>query len=167
MNKEKVRIYELSKELELENKEILEICSELSIIAKSHSSTITESQAESIRAVAQKHISSHKHQLKDNQQAETGDAQFPMSQSSEAKKTHLKQEILAIHKHHRPLSSESQSGQEIKDSPILLTPPRPVEKPESSSEQITEEKEANQGTSVQLKTPPPQTNFSVSTSTAN
>ncbi|AFY40150.1 bacterial translation initiation factor 2 (bIF-2) [[Leptolyngbya] sp. PCC 7376] len=52
MNNGKVRIYELSKELNLENKDILEICENLSIAAKSHSSTITEAEAEQIRANA-------------------------------------------------------------------------------------------------------------------
>ncbi len=48
----KVRIYELSKELKLENKDILAICSQLGVAAKSHSSTISEEAAESIRAAA-------------------------------------------------------------------------------------------------------------------
>lgn len=52
MNNGKVRIYELSKELSLDNKDILEICEELSISAKSHSSTITEEDATNIRAAA-------------------------------------------------------------------------------------------------------------------
>lgn len=52
MNNGKVRIYDLSKELNLENKDILEICEKLAIAAKSHSSTITEADAEKIRANA-------------------------------------------------------------------------------------------------------------------
>ncbi|NJN72042.1 MAG: translation initiation factor IF-2 [Limnothrix sp. RL_2_0] len=52
MNNGKVRIYELSKELSLDNKDILEICERLSIAAKSHSSTITEEDAIKIRASA-------------------------------------------------------------------------------------------------------------------
>lgn len=52
MNNGKVRIYELSKELELENKDILSICEELNIAVKSHSSTISEDDAERITAVA-------------------------------------------------------------------------------------------------------------------
>lgn len=48
----KVRIYELSRELNLDNKDILGICKRLSIAVKSHSSTITESEAEQIRASA-------------------------------------------------------------------------------------------------------------------
>ncbi|MGB2926724.1 MAG: translation initiation factor IF-2 [Limnothrix sp.] len=52
MNNGKVRIYELSKELSLENKDILDICEQLSIAAKSHSSTITEEDATKIREKA-------------------------------------------------------------------------------------------------------------------
>ena len=52
MNKGKVRIYELSKDLELENKDILAICEKLNIAVKSHSSTISEEEAEQIRKVA-------------------------------------------------------------------------------------------------------------------
>ncbi|MEO1620065.1 MAG: translation initiation factor IF-2 N-terminal domain-containing protein [Cyanobacteria bacterium J06632_3] len=52
MNNGKVRIYELSKELELENKDILAICDKLNIAVKSHSSTITEEDATKIKEVA-------------------------------------------------------------------------------------------------------------------
>ena len=53
----KVRIYDLSKELAqenpaIENKDILNICEDLGIAAKSHSSTISEEDAERIRSVA-------------------------------------------------------------------------------------------------------------------
>ncbi|WP_066384476.1 MULTISPECIES: translation initiation factor IF-2 [unclassified Anabaena] len=54
MNNGKVRIYELSKELNLDNKELLAICDQLNIAVKSHSSTISETEAESIRAEAEK-----------------------------------------------------------------------------------------------------------------
>ncbi|MGB7521864.1 MAG: translation initiation factor IF-2 N-terminal domain-containing protein, partial [Spirulinaceae cyanobacterium] len=56
MNNGKVRIYELSKELNLDNKDILAICDQLNISVKSHSSTITESQAELIRAGAERYV---------------------------------------------------------------------------------------------------------------
>ncbi len=52
MNKGKVRIYELSKDLELENKDILAICEKLDIAVKSHSSTISEEEADKIKKVA-------------------------------------------------------------------------------------------------------------------
>lgn len=54
MNNGKVRIYELSKELNLDNKELLAICDQLDIAVKSHSSTITEDEAELIRTQAEK-----------------------------------------------------------------------------------------------------------------
>jgi translation initiation factor IF-2 len=52
MNNGKVRIYELSKELDLENRDILAVCEQLNISAKSHSSTITDEDAVRIRSVA-------------------------------------------------------------------------------------------------------------------
>jgi translation initiation factor IF-2 len=54
MNNGKVRIYELSKELNLDNKELLAICDQLNIAVKSHSSTISDSEAERIRSAAEK-----------------------------------------------------------------------------------------------------------------
>ncbi|MBW4616864.1 MAG: translation initiation factor IF-2 [Desmonostoc vinosum HA7617-LM4] len=59
MNNGKVRIYELSKELNLDNKELLAICDQLSIAVKSHSSTISESEAEQIRLAAEKHAATN------------------------------------------------------------------------------------------------------------
>ncbi len=52
MSTHKVRIYELSRELNLDNKDILAVCDQLDIAVKNHSSTITESEAEKIRAKA-------------------------------------------------------------------------------------------------------------------
>lgn len=63
MNSGKVRIYELSRELNLDNKDLLAICEQQNISVKSHSSTITDSEAERIRAAAEKYTagnSSHK-----------------------------------------------------------------------------------------------------------
>ena len=45
----KVRIYELSKDLGLENKDVLDAAEKLSIAAKSHSSSISDSEAGKIR----------------------------------------------------------------------------------------------------------------------
>lgn len=59
MNSGRVRIYELSRELNLDNKDILAVCEQLNIIVKSHSSTITEGEAERIRAAAEKHSAPH------------------------------------------------------------------------------------------------------------
>ncbi len=54
MNKVKLRIYELAKELNLDSKKLLVICEKLKIAVKSHNSTISESEAESIRLAANK-----------------------------------------------------------------------------------------------------------------
>ena len=56
MNNIKVRIYDLSKELDLDNKELLAICEQLDISVKSHSSTISEDEAARIRTKAEKQI---------------------------------------------------------------------------------------------------------------
>ena len=47
----KVRIYELSKDLGLENKDVLEAADKLSIAAKSHSSSISDDEAAAIRGL--------------------------------------------------------------------------------------------------------------------
>ncbi|MFO0174313.1 MAG: translation initiation factor IF-2 N-terminal domain-containing protein, partial [Aphanizomenon sp.] len=59
MNNGKVRIYDLSKELNLDNKELLAICDQLDIAVKSHSSTISESEAEQIRSAAEKVVAAN------------------------------------------------------------------------------------------------------------
>ncbi|MBD2260821.1 translation initiation factor IF-2 [Pseudanabaena sp. FACHB-2040] len=58
MNSGKVRIYELSRELNLENKDLLAICDRLNVAVKSHSSTITEDEADQIRSAAKQARSS-------------------------------------------------------------------------------------------------------------
>ncbi|MDZ8104541.1 MAG: translation initiation factor IF-2 N-terminal domain-containing protein [Nostoc sp. DedQUE12a] len=54
MNNAQVRIYDLSKELNLDNKELLAICDKLNIAVKSHSSNISEFDAGRIRLAAKK-----------------------------------------------------------------------------------------------------------------
>ncbi|BBD68000.1 translation initiation factor IF-2 domain-containing protein [Nostoc commune NIES-4072] len=54
MNNGKLRIYELAKELNFDSKKLLLICEKLKIVVKSHTSTISESDAERIRAIANK-----------------------------------------------------------------------------------------------------------------
>ena len=50
----KVRIYELSKDLGLDNKDVLDAAEKLSIAAKSHSSSISETEAGKIRGLLKK-----------------------------------------------------------------------------------------------------------------
>lgn len=47
----KVRIYELSKDLGLDNKDVLDAAEKLSIAAKSHSSSISDDEASRIRSM--------------------------------------------------------------------------------------------------------------------
>ncbi|MGB3296147.1 MAG: translation initiation factor IF-2 [Phormidesmis sp.] len=136
----KVRIYELSRELaqenkDIENKDILAICDELDIAVKSHSSTITEAEANRIRAVAQ--ASDYK------PSNPTIKAKPPRSNPPSAKPTIAKkpvrpreQQILEIRRYPRPAApaedarppaspSVSQSDREpiSPDSPVLAGPP--------------------------------------------
>ena len=48
----KIRVYELARELGLTNKETLDLCIELGIQAKSHSSSIEDAQADRVRRKA-------------------------------------------------------------------------------------------------------------------
>ncbi|MBD2676864.1 translation initiation factor IF-2 N-terminal domain-containing protein [Nostoc paludosum FACHB-159] len=54
MNNAQVRIYELSKELSLDNRELVAICDKLNIAVKSYSSNISEFDAGRIRLAAEK-----------------------------------------------------------------------------------------------------------------
>jgi translation initiation factor IF-2 len=120
MNSGKVRIYELSKELNLDNKDILAICERLDIAVKSHSSTIAETEADQIRAAA-----------------ETA-RQQPPSQRPDRPRPHLakmvarpeqKQQILEIRRHRvtpRPdLPVESEVEIPVAGSGAIAKPQRP------------------------------------------
>ena len=48
----KVRVYELARELDVTNKEIIALCESLGIDAKSHSSSLVEAQADRVRKKA-------------------------------------------------------------------------------------------------------------------
>ncbi|BBA78928.1 translation initiation factor IF-2 [cyanobacterium endosymbiont of Rhopalodia gibberula] len=114
-NAQKVRIYDLSKELNLENKDILEICTQLNIPVKSHSSTISESQAERIKAMAIKYVAS----------------QTTNQKEQASPKGKNKQQILAIHHKQIHKSSSTQAPREPQgSSPTLVAPPRPPAKPQ-------------------------------------
>ncbi|MFM9109962.1 MAG: translation initiation factor IF-2 N-terminal domain-containing protein, partial [Prochlorococcaceae cyanobacterium] len=52
-NSGKVRIYELSRDLGLDNKDVLDAAEKLSIAVRSHSSSISDDEATRIRALIQ------------------------------------------------------------------------------------------------------------------
>ena len=118
MNNGKVRIYELSKELNLDNKDIKEICEQLNIAVKSHSSTITASDAERVKTIAAKSPRTEK----------TNNSTRAKVLKAPAKR---KQQILAVH--HRTDNSSTNSTNTATTSnngtPKLVAPPARPTKP--------------------------------------
>ena len=112
MNNAKVRIYDLSKELHLENRDLLDICEKLNISVKSHSSTISESDAERIKTAAEKYASYP-----------------PGSRRPEPQPVERKQQILAIH-HKKERSGEAISPNPTPATTSVLTAP-PASPPSS------------------------------------
>lgn len=129
MNNGKVRIYELSKELNLDNKELLAICDQLNIAVKSHSSTITESEAERIRSQAEKLAATQVMPKKDHHGA-----------------TSQKQNTLQTNSRHRPAASQKQELLEIR---------KPIP-PKNTAANVTEASAAtdSQSSSSELNPPP-------------
>ncbi|PSN10558.1 hypothetical protein C7293_27600, partial [filamentous cyanobacterium CCT1] len=87
----KVRIYELSKELNLDNKDILAIASRLDIAVKSHSSTIAESEADQIRSAAR--------QSRTSSGPNRPDRPRPAAPIKNGARPERKQQILEIRRH--------------------------------------------------------------------
>ncbi|MGF1487634.1 MAG: translation initiation factor IF-2 [Prochloraceae cyanobacterium] len=133
MNNGKVRIYELSKELNLDNKDILEICERLNIAVKSHSSTIDTSQAESIRIAAEKYTPTYAGNGKNkaNSSPENRSANKP----DRSPKRPRKQEILAVH-HKRSRPNQAPNSRSENNTPKLLEKPAPPSRPAASQTEI-------------------------------
>ena len=127
MNNGKVRIYELSRELNLDNKDILAVCERLNISVKSHSSTITESEAERIRLAAEKYVaSSHSSPGKPAPpERAAAPSREPGPHPNDQQK---KQQILEIRSPKRPAGTSSQpaGNEEQKTQPgaTVATPPK-------------------------------------------
>ncbi|WP_373544743.1 translation initiation factor IF-2 [Chamaesiphon sp.] len=85
MNNGKVRIYELSKELNLENKDLLGICEDLNIVVKSHSSSISEAESEQITKAANEKFPDR--QNKAPRQVITDKVESPVAPKSEPPKS--------------------------------------------------------------------------------
>jgi translation initiation factor IF-2 len=100
MNNGKVRIYDLAKELKLDNRVVLEICDQKNIQYKSHSSTISETEAEMIRTAAEKYVPATPSPQRSAQRAQP----VPPPTKSQPRP----QQILEIR--HRPPTAESISG---------------------------------------------------------
>ncbi len=131
MSNDKIRIYELSKELNLENKDIKEICEALNIAVKSHSSTITDDQAERVRSKAANYTP-----VDDKPSTSTNKISSPKNIKANKGKGKSKPQILAIHHRNnegaeppsQPQSVEKDSG----STPTLSGPPKlPTHAPSS------------------------------------
>ena len=122
MNNAKVRIYELSRELNLDNRDLLAICEQLNISVKSHSSTITGDEAERIRAAAAKYTASHPPSTKPNPTRQTASSQPAEIRKKTPLNIQKKQQILEIR---RPItrSAPSEQQSELKAPPSAPTQP--------------------------------------------
>ena len=138
MNNSKIRIYDLSRELNLENKDLLMVCEELEIAVKSHSSTISEAEAVRIRAAAEKLI------------ARPDQAKKPLAVEKEkidrapAAKTGSEQKPQILQIRHKANQEETHSeagASGVAPKPVAvqssMTPPsnpeRPVSRPQSGT----------------------------------
>ncbi len=129
MNNGKVRIYDLSKELNLDNKELLAICEQLAISVKSHSSTISEDEAERIRTAAEKQIKQTVGIAPQRKESTANSkANLQMSNVTKPKPAPNKQQILEIRKPkiERANSTENQDDSQGTSSELeLKNPPAP------------------------------------------
>ncbi len=127
MNNGKVRIYELSKELNLENKDILDICDKLNIAVKSHSSTITESDAERIKTTAEKYSPTN--------------AAKSIEEGIQPSAGEKKQQILAIHRKQTNPDLESEQP----ETPSAPSSPRPPMRAAVNGTKSEQEEQQNVG----------------------
>jgi len=128
MNNGKVRIYELSKELNLDNREILDVCEQLSIPAKSHSSTISEEEANRIRSTAEKKVGASATVSAQRPTAPSSSSTVQSRKDKPQPPVKKKQQILEIRRH-QP-SAEAPNRPE---APVAPTPPPPVDAPPTPS----------------------------------
>ncbi len=133
MNSGKVRIYELSKELNLDNRDLLAVCEQLNISVKSHSSTITDSEAERIRAAAQKQVASRPASVKTTP-IRQGHSQTSDSKGRTPAPVQKKQQILEIRKPtirqlqspEPPTPPSNSAPQPVVNQSVQQPPARPV-----------------------------------------
>jgi len=133
MNNAKVRIYELSRELNLDNKDILAVCERLNISVKSHSSTISESDKERI----EKYVATHPNPGQLDGKSERSHPNGKSSAGTPGEKK--KQEILEIQKPKiRPnsdfsgtVASPSYGEANSPASMSVATPPKPLVSPKA------------------------------------
>jgi translation initiation factor IF-2 len=121
MSSSKVRIYELSKELNLDNKEILAVCDQLNISVKNHSSTITEGEAAKIRSAAAQFRSGS-----GTQHAPAPERSRPPAKPVVTKKEPGKQQILEVRRHKPGSFAETELNRPAAPPPKPLQPTKPA-----------------------------------------
>ncbi len=116
---DKIRVYELSRDLNLENKDIIDAAQKLSISVKSHSSSISIVDAKKIKNLINKKSS--------------GEKIISVSKLSAKERTHDSKPIAKPNIDHKSNNKASSQGKFIKDNlnnkPILI---RPVNQPETA-----------------------------------
>jgi len=118
MNNGRVRIYELSKDLNLDNRDILAVCEKLNIQVKSHSSTITEADAIRIRETARAQGSDSSAAVRPSTPSEVGAQAKQAKRITEPPKK--RQQILEIRR-----SPSGENGSSPSPTPISKPPSRP------------------------------------------
>ena len=133
----RVRLYELSRELDLDTKDVISVCEQLNIVVKSHSSTITESEAELVRAKAPQAYPNTGD--KKTSEPKAGDPKASEKKVAAAAKTKeseartAKQQILAVSKPtirlNSPPASDSASDNASHNATPPISPPRAIAEP--------------------------------------
>ena len=135
MNNGKVRIYELSRELNLDNKDLLAVCEQLNISVKSHSSTITDSEAELIRTAAETYTANPSAPAKSAPSRNGAQSQAAEAKAKTSAPVQKKQQILEIRK---PIIRQAPSPEppnpprsiaplptELEPTPVSIAPTKP------------------------------------------
>ncbi|MBD2186977.1 translation initiation factor IF-2 [Pseudanabaena mucicola] len=118
----RVRLYELSRELDLDTKDVMAVCEQLNIVVKSHSSTITESEAELVRIKAPQDHPKAEPKASDKKTTAT-------AKPKESEARTAKQQILAVTK---PTIRLSTGSDNVEAQPPLNSP-SPIAEPSSVS----------------------------------
>ena len=136
---DKIRIYELSRDLNLENKDILDAAQKLSISVKSHSSSISTGDAKKIKNLINKNNSDKKilsinrpSTKKDNfKQNKEENSPVISSEKGKPEKENLNKKPLLIKPLNKPesqkiISSQPKNANKIKKKKLQLSPLKKV-----------------------------------------
>ncbi|HEY9845954.1 MAG TPA: translation initiation factor IF-2 N-terminal domain-containing protein, partial [Candidatus Caenarcaniphilales bacterium] len=147
MDNSKIRIYQLSRQLNLDNKEVLAVCAQLKITVKTHSSTITKLQADQLRAaVTQSAPEDAVHSL---------NSEHPEQASLTVK--HSKSHLSASRKKrkHQPLPNTQQSAitPALDGKPVEAVPELAIAFGSVSEQQATDAAASEPSPEINLKDP--------------